>query len=116
MARRRDGNVIYVGIKGSVLALDRKTGDEVWQTRLKGSDFVNLVLDGDDLLAATRGEMFCLDARTGNVRWNNRLRGWGWGLVCIATEQKSSDLLWAAEYRRRQEADASAAAASAATG
>ena len=43
--------LVYVGIRGSVLALDRDTGTIVWTTRLKGGDFVNLWRDGPDLLA-----------------------------------------------------------------
>ena len=46
--------LIYLGIKGSVLALDRRTGSEVWRTPLKGADFVNVVLDGDALFATAR--------------------------------------------------------------
>ena len=52
---------IHIGIKGCVLALDRATGQTVWSTRLKGSDFVNLVLEDGALYAANKGEMFCLD-------------------------------------------------------
>ena len=66
MPENRD--TIYVGIRGTVLALDRATGSEAWRADLKGSDFVNLVLDGDRVLAATKGEeFFCLDAVTGKI-------------------------------------------------
>jgi PQQ enzyme-like repeat protein len=30
---------VFVGIKGSVLAIDRATGQTLWQADLKGSDF-----------------------------------------------------------------------------
>ena len=81
------GKITYIGIKGSVLALDRASGAIVWQTTLKGADFVNLVLNGGDLLATTRGEAFCLDVATGQVRWNNPLKGMGWGIASIATPE-----------------------------
>ena len=77
-------SLIYIGIKGTVLAVDRRTGAEQWRTPLKGSDFVNVVLDGDALFATARGELFCLDPTTGQVRWNNPLTGLGWGLLTIA--------------------------------
>ena len=35
MARRR-GGVLFVGIKGHVVALDRATGGELWRTKLEG--------------------------------------------------------------------------------
>ena len=43
-------NVVFVGIKGSVLAIDRDTGETLWTTGLKGSEFVNVSLDGGDLV------------------------------------------------------------------
>ncbi len=98
--------IVFVGIKGCALALDRATGREIWRTELKGSDFVNMVLDGGELFATTRGEVFCLDPATGRIRWNNPLKGMGWGLVTIATPQASS-VAAMAEYRRQQEAAAS---------
>jgi outer membrane protein assembly factor BamB len=41
---------IYIGIRGTVVALDRASGAEIWRADLKGSDFVNVVLDGDRVL------------------------------------------------------------------
>lgn len=105
--------IIYLGIKGSVIALEASTGGESWATHLTGSDFVNVVLDGDNLYATTHGEIFCLDPETGESRWHNPLKGYGWGLVSIATENISPSALLAlvAEKRRR---DAQAAASSSA--
>ena len=78
-------NLIHIGIRGTAIALDRRTGAEIWRTPLKGSCFVNLVLDGEDLFATAQGEIFCLDPMTGHILWNNPLRGMGWGLVAIAS-------------------------------
>lgn len=106
---RGASRIIHIGIKGTVIAVDRATGAVVWETKLKGSGFVNLVFDGDDLFATTRGEILCLDPVGGQIRWNNPLRGFGWGLVTVATADGSS--VAAMEEHRRQEA-ANAAAAS----
>ncbi|HEX3356889.1 MAG TPA: PQQ-binding-like beta-propeller repeat protein, partial [Tepidisphaeraceae bacterium] len=76
--------LLYLGIKGTVIALDRRTGAEQWRTPLKGMEFVNLSLDDDSLFATARGEVFCLDPRTGRILWNNPLKGLGWGLITIA--------------------------------
>ena len=95
-------NVIFVGIKGNVIALDRTTGEAVWMTELKGADFVNVVMDDDNLYATTKGEIFCLDPNTGGLRWHNRLNGMGWGLATIATAS-SGQAVAIAEKRRRDQ-------------
>jgi outer membrane protein assembly factor BamB len=82
-----DSSVIFVGIRGSVHCLDRRTGQGVWSASLKGSDYVTLLLDGDLLLAATRGEVFCLQAATGSILWNNNLPGQGLGLASMPRRQ-----------------------------
>ena len=80
----RNSSLIYLGIRGTVVALDGKTGQERWRTALKSRDFVNVALNGDSLLATVRGEVFCLDPNTGRIRWANPLKGLGFGLVSIA--------------------------------
>ena len=107
--------LIFIGIKGSVLALDRTTGQHVWTTSLKGSDFVNVVLQDGAVLASCRGEIFCLDPLSGVEIWRNPLKGFGRGLATIATQQNPADgnkgVL--AEKRRRDEEAATAAAVAA---
>jgi outer membrane protein assembly factor BamB len=103
---------LFIGIKGAVLAIDRATGETVWESPLKGGDFVNVVLDGAELYAATRGELYRLDPATGRILWKNELAGKGWGLVAIA---HSPDGNWSAmEEKRRQDAAAAAATTAAA--
>jgi outer membrane protein assembly factor BamB len=109
--------IIYLGIKGSVIAVDAATGQQRWATHLKGQEFVNVVFDGDNLYAATRGEIFCLDPKSGERRWHNPLKSFGWGLVSIATESVLPNALLAliSETRRRQ-AQAAASSSAAASG
>ncbi len=57
-------NMIVVGIKGTVLAIDRDTGETLWSTALKGSDFVNVSLEGGDVFASSKGRLYRLDATT----------------------------------------------------
>jgi len=97
-----EGNLI-IGIKGTVLAIDRATGKTVWESPLKGGDFVNVVLDGGQLYAATKGELYRLDPDTGEIRWKNELTGMGWGLITIA--QAGADPIAMEEQRRRDQAD-----------
>ncbi len=111
----RTPRAVYLGVKGSVIALDASSGAQLWATHLKGSGFVHVVLDGTNLYATTHGEIFCLDPKTGEGYWHNPLKGFGLGLVSVCTEGVPSSLLTlAAEFQRQQEADA-AASVSAAT-
>ncbi len=105
--------LIFIGIKGSVVALERATGQQVWATHLKGSDFVNVVVENEAVLASCYGEIFCLDPLTGNGLWHNPLKGFGTGLATIAagSDAAGSHTPALAEKRLR-EAQAAAAAAS----
>jgi outer membrane protein assembly factor BamB len=102
--------LIHIGISGTVLALDRATGAEVWRQKFKGSEFVNVVLEDGALYAAARGELFCLDPATGTVRWKNALTGLGWGLISIASAPGSQAVLMR-EKKKREEQDAATTSA-----
>ena len=112
----KSSELVFVGIKGSVVALDRATGQQMWATRLKGYDFVNVVLQNGAILATCHGEIFCLDPLTGKGRWHNPLKGFGTGLATIATDSdtNSRNAPVLAEKRRRDQ-QASQAEAVAAT-
>ena len=107
--------MIYLGVKGSVVAVDSATGQLVWETNLKGVDFVNVIIDGNNLFATTRGEIYCLEPQGGGIRWHNPLKGYGLGLVTIAADGVAPNTAAiAAEKRRRDQQQASAAAGGAA--
>ena len=48
----KTSDLIFIGIRGSVLALNRSTGEKVWETRLKGLSFVNVVLEQEAVLVS----------------------------------------------------------------
>ncbi len=110
MSRRKSSSLVYLGIRGHVIALSRMTGDEMWRTELKGSTFVQVFRDQEYLYAAARGEVFCLSPETGEVLWHNPLKGLGWDLASIATDAPlgtSSDIgLSAASITRQRQAAA----------
>ena len=84
-------SLLYVGIKGSVVALDRATGSIVWTARLaRGSSLVPLVVENGRVLAVSNGEVSCLDARTGKLIWHNELKGYGTGFAMLAGSQDPS--------------------------
>ncbi len=103
--------LVFIGIKGSVVALNRATGEQVWAMHLKGAGFVNVVLHDRAIFATCCGELFCLDATTGEGLWHNRLKGFGTDLATIALANVASgeNMLAVKEKRRRDEAAASAA-------
>lgn len=107
----KTSDLIFIGIRGSVVALNRSTGEQVWATHLKGFSFVNVVVQDEAVLASCYGEIFCLDPLTGNALWHNPLKGFGRGLTTIATERNpgSGNTSVFAEKRRRDEQAAASA-------
>ena len=86
--------LIFVGLNGYALALDRKTGEEVWVNSQMNSGYVSLLLDGDHLIASTNGYIFCLNPLTGEILWENPLRGYGTApTALVSVRGQSSQLL-----------------------
>lgn len=71
--------LIFVGLNGYALALDRDTGEIVWSNDKMKSGYVSLLLDGDRLIASTSGYIYCLSPLTGEIKWHNPLKGYGMG-------------------------------------
>jgi outer membrane protein assembly factor BamB len=111
----RDPRVlVFIGIKDSVVALDEKTGYEVWCTQVRSAGFVYVVWDGASLYAASGGEVWRLNPETGDFIWHNELKGLGRGLLSIASTRAPGPQSNLAAVAAIQAAEA-AAAASAAT-
>lgn len=120
MPRRSSASLLYVGIKSHVIAFDRKTGAEVWRTKLPAkystaSDFVNVLRDTEGLFATAGGEVFALEPRSGEVLWKDELKKLGTGLVTLATDLGATQQTAAlGQARAAQQAAASTAATTAA--
>jgi outer membrane protein assembly factor BamB len=69
--------LIFVGLNGYAVALDRDSGAIVWSNDELKSGYVTLLLDGDRLIVSTGGYLFCLDPLTGKILWNNEMTGYG---------------------------------------
>jgi outer membrane protein assembly factor BamB len=82
--------LIFIGLRGYVLALDRDTGEIAWSNDKLNSGYTTLLLDGDRLIASTNGYMYCLDPLTGDVLWQNPLRGYGTGVTDLASVRGSA--------------------------
>jgi outer membrane protein assembly factor BamB len=88
-------DLVFVGLNGYVVAVDRKNGQIVWSNdELRGGNlsggYVSLLLDGDRLIVSSNGYLFCLDPLTGNVLWENPLKGYGTGLASIVSVRGQS--------------------------
>lgn len=85
--------LIFVGLNGYVVALDRATGEIVWSNNELNNGYVSLLLDGDQLIVSTDGYIFCLSPLTGDIRWKNPLSGYGTGVATMASVRGSSEQL-----------------------
>jgi outer membrane protein assembly factor BamB len=90
MNDRSDGSgLVFVGLAGKVLALNRDTGEVVWtwsdrENPMRG--FVSVLVDGDRLMVGVNGYLTCLDF-AGSELWRNPLKGMGIGVTCIASSR-----------------------------
>ena len=100
--------LIFVGLNGYAVALDRSTGEIVWSNDKMHSGYVTLLLDGDRLIASTNGYLYCLDPLTGDIVWHNPMSGYGLGAptALVSVRGQSNQVL-------AQHAAAAAAARSA---
>jgi outer membrane protein assembly factor BamB len=78
--------VVFVGLNARVAALDRRTGETVWEWRAPKprSGYVTLLLlDDRQLIVSVEGYTYCLHPRTGEQQWVNELKGFGTGVTSI---------------------------------
>src|SRR5258707_11777248 len=108
--------LVFVGLNGYAVALDRDTGEVVWSNDQMKSGYVTLLLDGDRLIVSTNGYMYCLDPLTGKTLWHNPLRGYGSGAptAIVSVRGQTSSPLTA--HAAAQQAAAAAATSSAPAG
>lgn len=79
-------DVLLCGVKRHVLALDKRTGVILWETKLPGgtgNGFVSVVTDGNLVCAHANGQVHGLDFATGRLLWTNGLSGYGYGLASL---------------------------------
>ncbi len=111
-AERRVEDLIFVGFNSRVAALDRYSGELVWQWKSpKGSGFVSLLLDGDRLIASVNGYTYCLEPLFGQQVWANPLRGFGVGVPSLASVRGMTGASGMGARAAQQQHAAAAAAA-----
>jgi outer membrane protein assembly factor BamB len=108
MPQQAPSPFVFVGIGSCVVALDKKSGELVWSTKLRSSSLVSLLHDGPHVFAVSSGEISCLAAATGAILWHNPLKGYGRGFAILAGA--ASDGIAAAQATEQANAAASSAA------
>ncbi len=109
-------NMVFVALNGRVVALDRDSGEILWQWQAPkaGSGYMTLLPDRDRLIVSAGGYIYCLDPSTGEERWQNPLTGFGVGVAALATlrsHRPHSDVASAAAQNAAQAGAAMAASA-----
>ena len=88
----KQNNLVYVGFNSRVAALNKNTGEIIWDwTAPKGRGYVSiLLLDDHRLIVSVVGYTYSLDALTGKQHWFNELQGFGSGVASIVSLNASN--------------------------
>ena len=98
-------DLVFTGFNRRVAALNRSTGEIVWQWQASnGVAYVSLLLDGGTLIVSVNGYMYGLDAATGNQLWYNPMTGFGTGVTALVSANgiSSNPLAAAASLQANQ--------------
>ena len=103
-------DLVYVSFNSRVAAIDRDTGEVVWDWKSpKGhSPHVAMLLDGDRLIVSVQGYTYCLDAMSGALMWSNAFKGFGYGVPSLASLHGNSGSAAAAAIIAQQQSAAAA--------
>ncbi len=84
-------DLVFVGFNSRIAALNRTTGELVWDWKSpNGSGFVAMLLEGDQLVVSVSGYTYAIDPATGNTLWVNLLKGFGYGIPCLVSVSGST--------------------------
>jgi outer membrane protein assembly factor BamB len=109
-------DLIFVGLNGYAVALNRQTGKIVWSNDQMRSGYVTFLLDGDRLIVSTNGYIYCLDPMTGKILWHNPMRGYGMGtptsLASVRGSSSQTVTIQAAAEASRESSSSSSSSSS----
>ena len=110
-------DLVFLGFNKQVIALDRFSGEKVWEWKApKGTGYTAILVDGDRLIASVDGYTYCLDPLTGSEVWMNELKGHGTGIPSVVSIRGSSTGGAAAQYAANQAAAAATTGGAGTTG
>jgi len=109
--------IVYIGAKAHVAAVNKHDGKLLWKTKLtgglklSGSGFVTVLVEGQRVYAYTYGSLYCLDAANGEKLFTCEVAGLGRGIAMLATLGHCSPPVAAAAQEAAAADDSGAAAA-----
>jgi outer membrane protein assembly factor BamB len=83
-------DLVFSAFANQVFAMDRYSGEMIWEWKCEHQGYPALLLDGDRLMVSINGYTFCLDPLTGAEVWNNPLKGKGVGVPTLASARGGS--------------------------
>lgn len=90
---------LYILSYGRVAAINKKSGDIIWEKKLKeylptGSAYAigQLQVEGDKLFIGIQGILLCLKAKDGSLIWKNELKGWGYNFISFANQSADASV------------------------
>ena len=97
-------DMLFVSFNSRVFALNRDTGDLLWNWKSKGrSNYVSILVDDEQLFVSIDGYTYCLNPYTGREIWFNPLKGFGYGIPTLATAEFNTNSSAAAELIAREQ-------------
>jgi outer membrane protein assembly factor BamB len=105
---------LFLGISNHVVCLSKKTGDQLWKTKLKSSSITNVYYENGKVFAYSGGHLFCLNTSDGSIIWENPLKGFGYSTCIIASEHQNAAVI-SSQIATQQAVAASTIAASTAS-
>ncbi|MCJ8311452.1 MAG: PQQ-binding-like beta-propeller repeat protein [Saccharospirillaceae bacterium] len=84
---------LFLGINNHVICLNKKTGEQIWKTKLKSSTITNVYYETDNVFAYSGGHLCCLSAAEGSIIWENPLKGLGYGTCIITSEHQNTSVI-----------------------
>jgi outer membrane protein assembly factor BamB len=112
--------LLFIGAKAHVAAINRRDGKLLWKTKLtgglkiSGSGFVTVLVEEGRVYAYTYGSLYCLDAANGQKLFDCEIAGLGRGIAMLATIGHSSPPVAAAGHELEAATDDGAVVAAAA--
>lgn len=104
--------LVFVGLNGYAVALNRDTGEIVWSNNDLKSGYVTFLIDDDRLIVSSNGYIYCLDPLTGTILWNNPMKGYGVGAPTALASVRGQSPDWLIQQAAAIAAQAAASAAS----
>lgn len=84
-------NTLFIFSNGRVAAIDKKTGDIIWEIKIKqyagrsmSYSYGQIFAEDGKVYVGCSGMLFCLNAKDGSLLWKNELKGWGYQFVALA--------------------------------